>query len=484
MKKTVKSRGITLITLVITIIVLLILAGVSVSLIAGENGILKRATNAVDKHRMETSKEAVELVVADFGAEYFEERYDKQNQNLSDVDDYIQVQFGSNRETTDGSKATIKKKKVEVSQNEKLLATGALEEGRIIWDAEPKEKPKPMEPTEVYVKLYEDGTLIFSSFNYTDETKTVKEDYGEVSSLDCASWYEENPNVTNVIIYDKIAPKNTRRWFYECRNLTKLDVSNLDTSNVTNVEQMFYKCRNLTQLDVSNLDTGNVTDMGDMFYECGNLTQLDVSNFDTGNVTDMGGMFYGCRNLIQLDVSNFDTSNVTSLQGMFNSCEKITTLDLRGFETQNVTGNGVQTMFWGCENLKELKLNVDKFDTGKVTSMYCMFAYCYELTNLDVSKFNTSNVTNLQGMFLKCSKLENLHVSNFNTSNVKDMYIMFSGCSSLKEIDISNFDVSKVKTWGYMFANTSSDLTVYINSAIQSKMGASLEGINLIVKEP
>ena len=44
-----KERGITLIALVITIIVLLILAGVTIAALSGENGILKRATEARDK---------------------------------------------------------------------------------------------------------------------------------------------------------------------------------------------------------------------------------------------------------------------------------------------------------------------------------------------------------------------------------------------------------------------------------------------------
>ncbi len=45
------ARGITLIALVITIIVLLILAGVTISALSGDNGILKRATEAKSKNR-------------------------------------------------------------------------------------------------------------------------------------------------------------------------------------------------------------------------------------------------------------------------------------------------------------------------------------------------------------------------------------------------------------------------------------------------
>ena len=46
MRKTKENAGITLIALVITIIVLLILAGVSIAMLTGNNGILKQAKNA------------------------------------------------------------------------------------------------------------------------------------------------------------------------------------------------------------------------------------------------------------------------------------------------------------------------------------------------------------------------------------------------------------------------------------------------------
>lgn len=59
-----KEQGITLIALVITIIVLLILAGVSLSLVAGENGILKRAENARIEHQFGKQKEELEMVIA------------------------------------------------------------------------------------------------------------------------------------------------------------------------------------------------------------------------------------------------------------------------------------------------------------------------------------------------------------------------------------------------------------------------------------
>jgi len=53
------------------------------------------------------------------------------------------------------------------------------------------------------------------------------------------------------------------------------------------------------------------------FFECSELTSIDLSNFDTKNVKSMESMFYGCKSLKSIDLSNFDTSSVTSMEGIF-----------------------------------------------------------------------------------------------------------------------------------------------------------------------
>lgn len=58
-----KQNGITLIALVITIIVLLILAGVSIAMLTGENGILKKASTATEKTQAAEAEEAIKLAV-------------------------------------------------------------------------------------------------------------------------------------------------------------------------------------------------------------------------------------------------------------------------------------------------------------------------------------------------------------------------------------------------------------------------------------
>ncbi len=64
-----EKKGITLVALVITVIILLILAGVSINLIGGSRGIFSKATQAVDLTKYKAAEESVNLaVIASYGS--------------------------------------------------------------------------------------------------------------------------------------------------------------------------------------------------------------------------------------------------------------------------------------------------------------------------------------------------------------------------------------------------------------------------------
>ena len=69
------QKGITLIALVITIIVLLILAGVSIAMLTGDNGLLSKATEGADASAVSGAKDEVSLIYQECLAELLEERY-------------------------------------------------------------------------------------------------------------------------------------------------------------------------------------------------------------------------------------------------------------------------------------------------------------------------------------------------------------------------------------------------------------------------
>lgn len=80
-----KEKGITLIALIITIIVLLILASISIALITGENGIITKAWEAKTSTQRETAIEKVKIaVLGSYGIDGKINENDL-NQNLSNV---------------------------------------------------------------------------------------------------------------------------------------------------------------------------------------------------------------------------------------------------------------------------------------------------------------------------------------------------------------------------------------------------------------
>ncbi len=95
-----KQRGITLIALIITVILMLILAGVVISLTIGEKGLIQTAKYAVQKNSEETAREKLELALADLQAyKYTNEAYNEneyinnylENESMQVVRDVVTV---------------------------------------------------------------------------------------------------------------------------------------------------------------------------------------------------------------------------------------------------------------------------------------------------------------------------------------------------------------------------------------------------------
>lgn len=474
MKKTIRtSRGITLIALVITIIVLLILATVSIATLTGKNGILTKSQQAVETHKKAEYAERIQLI--GLGLQADKEEWDKKTYMKTYAKEIKADELFKEAEVKDP-----------VLYKEKLIIEITTKEGWIYWvtenDVELRQTggiPK-VEPTDVYVALV--GNTLKFYRTESEVPENADKIYGNIKDLEfirtswgksSALWDAEKDQIEIVEFVEEIAPKNMANYFYffknlkeirgienlktdnvtsmystfgGCTSLTNLNVSKFNTSQVTNMNSMFFKCK-FSQIDVTNFNTENVTDMNSMFCNCDNLESLDVTNFNTSKVMDMGFMFQNARKLKNINLSDLDTENVTTMRGMFSECNNLGTLDLSNFNTTNVTD--METMFYNCNSLTNLK--VTGFDTSKVTTMKQMFCGCNSLIELNLANFNTEKVTDMFAMFLNCNKITKIDISKFNTDKVTDMQEMFSCCYELQELDVAKFNTPKVKNFTCMF---------------------------------
>ena len=141
-----------------------------------------------------------------------------------------------------------------------------------------------------------------SPYNFDKNTGTLTIEAGELSGYEESPWNSGTVDleaIKKIVLSGKVvAPENSKFLF-------STSAGGKDLTNVTEIEGL------------SQMDTSNVTDMTAMFKGMGSITSLDLSNFDTSKVTDMDRMFNGMGSVKSLDVSGFDTSNVTTMQDMF-----------------------------------------------------------------------------------------------------------------------------------------------------------------------
>ncbi len=262
--RTRNSKGITLIALVITIIVLLILAGVSIAMLTGDNGILTQANSANENTKIANEKERVNLassgaLLKDNGEKMIQDNLEDELEKYFDKSDFS-VTTGRNNIGEEGFIVTITEN---VEEGRKYFVNGK-------GSVKQYEEPQIAELTDIYVSLYTDGTLVFSNNDQLMEGKTLEKSYGNIKDevFDAKEdngefsiyipWFEVNSSndiedimdqiinqsskIQKVIIANKIVPKNTRLWFSYLVNIEEIEgIENLDTSNVTDMNCMF--CR-------------------------------------------------------------------------------------------------------------------------------------------------------------------------------------------------------------------------------------------------
>ena len=350
-----------------------------------------------------------------------------------------------------------------------------------------------------------------SPYNFDKNTGTLTIEAGELSGYEESPWNSGTVDleaIKKIVLSGKVvAPENSKFLFStsaggkDLTNVTEIEgLSQMDTSNVTDMGYMFYGMSSVTSLDLSNFDTSKVTSMNNMFYNTPlkKLILGDTFKFINGSGLtsvwmreDGKGTFYSAADFIK----NYGTGDLTAgtyvsvetdtwgtspymfdedtgtltigageLSGSEESPWNTDKVDIKAIKKIVLAGKVVapenaSLLFTGTSNQGDLTNvteieGLSQLDTSNVTSMLSMFNGLSSVTNLDVSGFDTSNVTDMTAMFKGMGSITSLDLSNFDTSKVTDMDRMFNGMGSVKSLDVSGFDTSNVTTMQDMFKDT------------------------------
>ena len=297
--------------------------------------------------------------------------------------------------------------------------------------------------------LYNDGVFIINEadadrdYNLSKHGAIIKE-YEPLSNentyrfvnADEVLWKDNVRNIKKVVIGQEIKPTSTAYWFNDAVNLYNANFSNMDTSDVEDMQYMFNNSGssissiNQAKFSITGLgwwNTSKVTNMKSMFSGAGSdaiffdIAYNAFDSWDTSKVTDMSHMFsltaFGSKEF-EINLSNWDTSSVTDMAGMFRA-------------------SGTSGSNWDIGD-------ISNWNTSQVTDMSYMFADAAgdsESWNIgSLSNWDTSSVINMKGMF------EGVASNNVSTFSLGDL---------------SNWDTSKVNNMEEMFHNTAINATTF-----------------------
>ena len=306
-----------------------------------------------------------------------------------------------------------------------------------------------------------------------------------------SSYVSKNNLAGDIVVFDTnnyLKSTNTlANFFSQCNNITSLDVSNLDTNNITNMALSFYYMPSIKSINLNNWNTSNVTNMESMFQSnCAPL--LNINHFDTSNVIRFHQAFLGCKSK-SLDLSNWDTSNAENMYSMFSGCEtKI--IDISNFDTSNVTNMGsfisssyLQFLIINSNTFKlQLKSSISLPTTCKILVPQALISTYQSATNwsthsskfeaienytitksngeitvskpIDLSSYvNIDDNYNLENYYKNDNGIVTAEFTNLETVNgLEVMKSMFDNCDGLKIVLFSKLrSIDGNNAMSYMF---------------------------------
>ena len=133
---------------------------------------------------------------------------------------------------------------------------------------------------------------------------------------------------------------------------TRQDKYDYHPTSKTELQMIIIDLLKQGKTDLNCIDVSNITYIGWVFCEVNKtvtVKKIDISEWDVSNVTNMECMFAGCENF-NADISNWDVSNVKNTSYMFRDCKKFNA-DVSKWDVSNVTN--MKYMFYGCTTLKK-----------------------------------------------------------------------------------------------------------------------------------
>ena len=486
-----KNNGITLIALVVTIVVLLILAGVAISMLTGDDGIITNSTLAKLETEFSAYKEEVEL----YKNNKLIENNNFEGDSLSAGK--TSLEYNTKPEDEEGTIQTVIKDLNENELNKFIIINGKL----YIISTDKKEikaaqnigiSVMPYEITEegellssdLNLALQNEDTIIIpdivtsiadGAFSGIDGVKTVIIP-GSVEKIG-ANAFSYNSTLETIIIEDGVKEIGESA-FRNCENLKKVIIPDTVTSIG---KHGFQDCKNLEEVKLSN----NIKKLEEsLFWGCTNLKTIDIP--ETVETIDIS-VFYECRSLNNIIIPKA----VKEINwAAFAFCKNLTnmTIDAKNeyYKIEEgiiYTKNGETLVNVNANGIKGNTLTIKE---GVKTILSRSFSLCNNVETINLPSTLTSGISG--DTFNGMSSLKNINVAKENSNYFSENNFIYTtnyndlvyGISSEKVLNINN-NVKTIKTMALIGCKNAEIINIPDN--VEKIEGWVFSGANKVLKQ-
>ena len=458
MKKLKNKNGVTLIALAVTIIIMLILAGVTISTLTGNSGITTNASKAKTKSYLADIKEEYELYLSE---KRMDDEYDLDTLYANDKTIRYEgnevgtgiAEICSSIKKGDEKKFEIIKGKIYYVSQDKNVIPIAVELGFSINPYEITDSGVLKSSSMNLYLVDNDGHLDLSE--YEGKIKTIEA--GAFSKVEIESGI--NP-LQSIVLPKGITTIGDDAFSYNT-SLTSIKIPNTVTSIG---KRAFQGCTNLTSIEIPD----TVTYIGDYcFSGCNRLQKIKLSKkIQTINQR----LLQGCSSLTEIEIPE----GVKSIgYAAFISCNKLTTITLPASLT---SFNG--TAIAGLSRLTEVKVadgnNSFKFENGMLLSKDGKTMYMALLTLTEINVPN--GVVSIVGDTLSGSSATKIILPDTVSSNLSGT--VFNGMNKLSTIELSSTSKNLKLVDGNLYSYDGKRFIKYMGT---SKTFTVPEGVETLV---
>ena len=486
-----KNNGITLIALVVTIVVLLIIAGVAISMLTGDDGIITNSTLAKLETEFSAYKEEVEL----YKNNKLIENNNFEGDSLSAGK--TSLEYNTKPEDEEGTiQAVIK----DLKENE--LSKFIIINGKLYIISTDKKEIKAAQNIGISVMPYEiteEGELLSSDLNLAlqNEDTIIIPDIvtsiadGAFSGIDGvktviipgsvekigANAFSYNSTLETIIIEDGVKEIGESA-FRNCENLKKVIIPDTVTSIG---KHGFQDCKNLEEVKLSN----NIKKLEEsLFWGCTNLKTIDIP--ETVETIDIS-VFYECRSLNNIIIPKA----VKEINwAAFAFCKNLTnmTIDAKNeyYKIEEgiiYTKNGETLVNVNANGIKGNTLTIKE---GVKTILNRSFSLCNNVETINLPSTLTSGISG--DTFNGMSSLKNINVAKENSNYFSENNFIYTtnyndlvyGISSEKVLNINN-NVKTIKTMALIGCKNAEIINIPDN--VEKIEGWVFSGANKVLKQ-